>query len=361
MKSIFFAHRNLSFCQTLLIKTSHRFGYPVDWRGHCFGISAVALHAILINQFSFFIRFCHALARQNKNTITVEEKKWLDAIQLLQHPNKSDKKYLHPKLPHTGYCLTQKIAYLSKTNLPKANNKKYFPKTVASFCGFYSHTALLTLLSVLEKNFYYCTSPYAFLFFNNEHIVLMHFDCGTKKWILMDANQLPSLRLNKEEMQHTLFKALSHSSKKTTLLGAQLITRPAHYQKIKTHFAQAANDPQWKQIQTIPPKWIIQKTPRKYHHWLSFCAETNSAQQAKTLLERGTDPNISRKPISMATSLGHVKTLDMLLAYGAKTNAHNQWPSALFTAKSHHQPKAITCLKAYDAKMTSQEKKELQF
>ncbi|OGT25583.1 MAG: hypothetical protein A3I77_04695 [Gammaproteobacteria bacterium RIFCSPLOWO2_02_FULL_42_14] len=211
-----------------------RFGYHhADLEGVCFGITCIALIAVLGNRILWFSHLMQTLSRSKLKMITREEKKCLDAIEMLQNPWQFSKIF-NPREKNISYrTIPQDVNQIAHIKLPhpfKKNNKivcigKDFKK--------FTVTELTQHLKIMREKADRFPNKFVFLFFDIQHVILISYDHRTKRWMHIDANHLPiRFYKNDEDTAISIFSAFhchlslpkefliaTHTTKRNTLFA----------------------------------------------------------------------------------------------------------------------------------------------
>ena len=328
--------------------------YKIDPKGACFGISSMALQAILANKtndfrehllkisnhinsilalksgilsYDIFITHLKSIYGDNKE-VEVALIAFFDGIALYQNPTQY--KHLFLKDHTSNQCITQQTGLSLVSNLIKPiifEKKELKIEQLFDFLGSYTLTSLIQYLNILQKRInedrYFAgdNSSVGFLLNGIGHTIALGYNKATHYWTIVDANNLETSFIDYTHndlnaLATEIFKAFNFSIKNNQITFFTNIFITTNIQQaLKTINPSlktiVSEDPEWKKIHNL-------ESSTNKDSLLYAAAAHGYVQITRDLLNiKGIDINNKdnnfHTPLWIAAQNGHQTTVAILL------------------------------------------------
>jgi hypothetical protein len=282
--------------QTWLIEKMQALGY--EPKGKCFGIAQTAVAHVLLKSLKDFDHVFDIISSSSKNNFadkikTTKEKGFLnisdslESIEAYQHPNKVlSKFFLNSERP-----TFQDFKAVRRFVLPKKLKDQGGIADAVSFSGIYDRSELTAYFESLRKAVKKVryVDPLALVLKNNNHAITIGYYPDIKKWVLIDANHLPTKYITK---CFNLVTEVLHAFCNTEIAVFSTILSVAYpnAKQLDAIVKALQVDEIWKIIHS-PTVKRLQQVDSNGISWLYIAITQNQFEILKELLKAGANPN----------------------------------------------------------------------
>ena len=341
-----------------MISKIKEYGCAGDNEGVCYGMTCVAVHAMLLNQIDQFDEDLNLIKNTQGSTLQHQwsQRAFLEGVELCQQPN--DYPHLFPAFSKNKNITPVQniIASFSLIESPGIAAQGGI-SIAARFSGVYSQAELIHCLQCIRAGFERYPHPMALLLSDDEHVVAVQYDTDEKVWFFVDLRSLPSRPFYDEsDLARALGDTLFPNLKKTVMSGLMVVTKQ-NQKKAMNAFSYIQNMQSWKIIHEL--------NASKTHYlkyWLFVSAYDGCKEEVSFLLSHHVNPNHvieKHTALDVATKQGHKEVAKLLLAHGAQVNKKKTHYSPLYYAIKHGHEHIALDLRAHGARLRPAENKEI--
>jgi|SRR5579885_2796977 hypothetical protein len=367
--------------QDYFVSAMQELGYKTS-KGMCAGLAQMAIQAFLVDELDTFnerIVYIHdtwkkiAALKQDKsitnlaansdyqrlmgNLRRIDCLAFFDGIELYQKPDENTE--------FLGRHLSQyKPAEISITARSRKLSAKGGLYQLEHFLTYYTAEELAGFFSLLEKHA--GNEKIAMSFSSNNHRISVCYNGRTKKWILIDANQLPAHEVALKDLTERVFAAYTFNGEAfdSTAISTRIYSTGNSRSNVNQMLSALKSDPEFQNLLTITPSKASHRTKDK-SSLLHLAARYGHAESADTILDiiefNPNDKKDSEEtPLFIAAYHGHFDTAKRLLENDSTQVdlANDEMETPLYVAAKNGDKKMVELLLRHysDPHLTSKAK-----
>jgi ankyrin repeat protein len=170
------------------------------------------------------------------------------------------------------------------------------------------------------------TQPIVFVVGNSKHSITLGYLPTIKQWVLINANNLPSLRLDPNHIGSQFIEALMYSDTVAVFHWSAYVVNNSEALRYQQCLKEWESCEAWKAIH-CPATQTCNRKNDASTSWLYLAILHEKINQIQALLEQGADTNVvgikGRTPLMRAIFSGNADIVELLLEYGADPNHAN--------------------------------------
>lgn len=282
-----------------LIEKIQALGYDSSSnKGKCFGVAQTAVVQVLLKNLKNFDRFFETIHHISKKDLVDKIKlskdkhilnipAYIQSIELYQQPHTFSSKFFsnneRPKF--------QDYKFVRRFVLPKVLKNQGGIADALSFSGIYDLSELTayfeSLRKAVEKVRYF--DPLALVLKNKNHAITIGYYPDTKKWVLIDANNLPTKYFT-NSFKLALKVLQAFCTEEIAVFSTSFSVVYPNVKRLDAIVKTLQNDEIWKLIHQ-PTVKKLQQVDSNGISWFYIAITQNQFEVIKALLRAGAAPN----------------------------------------------------------------------